>query len=104
MEASIHQAAKTMQPKQEKPSTGIVSRLYVQSREAFYRSLPELLKNHGRRWVAFHGEELIGTASTQTELYRRCVGRGLQEDEFIVLFADEAALGDQLEVDLPLDP
>jgi hypothetical protein len=71
---------------------------------AFYRRLPELLKKHNLQWVAFHGEELIGVAATQTEMYQRCVGLGLAEDEFVVLFANAAALGDQDEIDLPVNP
>jgi len=94
------QVANPMQPQQQQP----ISRLCAQAQEAFYRSLPELLKTHDRQWVAFRGEELIGFASSQTELYQRCVRRGLNEDEFVILFADHAALGDQEEIDLPLNP
>ena len=94
------QEAKTMQPKQELP----VSRLCAQAHDAFYRSLAELLKSHDGQWVAFRGEELIGFARTQTELYERCLRRGLKEDEFVILFADDTALGDQEEIDLPVNP
>ena len=76
-----------MQPKEEAASAA-VSPLYHRSQEAFYRTLPELLTKHARQWVAFHGEELIGFAATQTDLYQECVRRGLREDEFVVLFAD----------------
>jgi hypothetical protein len=94
------QEAKAVQPKQEQP----VSLLCAQAQQAFYRSLPELLKTHDRKWVAFRGEELIGFARTQTELYERCLRRGLKEDEFVILFADDTALGDQEEIDLPVNP
>jgi hypothetical protein len=93
-----------MQPQQEQPTSPTVSPLYLQAQQAFYRRLPELLQKHARQWVAFHGEELIGCGRTQTELFQRCVRHGLREDEFVVLFADDAALGDQQEIDLPLDP
>jgi hypothetical protein len=89
-----------MQPKQKQP----VAQLCAQGQLAFYRRLPELLKKHDRQWVAFRGEELIGFAFTQTELYQRCVRRGLNEDEFVILFADEAALADLEEFELPLNP
>ena len=89
------------------PKTGgcsTPSSVYAQSQEAFYRNLPKLLTTHCRQWVAYHGDELIGFARTQTELYERCVRGGLKEDEFVVLFADHAALADHEEIDLPLNP
>jgi hypothetical protein len=84
-----------MQPKQTQPVDGTVSQLGVQAHQAFYRYLPDLLKKHPRQWIAFHGEQLIDFGATQTELYQLCVRRGLTADEFVILFADEAALGDQ---------
>jgi hypothetical protein len=77
--------------------------LWARSQEAFYRDLPGLLKTHCRQWVAYHGDECLGFARTQTELHERCLRQGLQDGEFIVLFADRAALTDHDEIDLPLD-
>jgi hypothetical protein len=93
-----------MQPRQEKQATLQDSSLNAQSLAAFYRDLPELLKTHCRHWVAYQGDELMGFASTQTELFQRCLRRGLKEHEFLVLFPDHAALGDREEIDLPLNP
>lgn len=93
-----------MHPQQETRGPSTSSSLYIQSQEAFYRDLPKLLKTHCRQWVAYHGDELIGFARSQTELYERCVRRGLQEDEFVVLFADQAALADHEEINFPLNP
>ncbi len=93
-----------MQPRKETQENIPLLPLYAQSQEAFYRELPKLLKTHGGQWVAYHGDELVGFARTQTELYERCVRRGLKPDEFMVLFADHAALADHEEINLPLSP
>jgi hypothetical protein len=69
--------------------------------DAFYRDLPELLKKHYRKWVAYHGNDCLGVGRTQTELYEQCLRRGLKEDEFIVLFADRMALTDRAEINIP---
>ena len=56
------------------------------SNEAFYRDLPELLKNKKlfRRWVAYHGDERIGIARDPGVLYEECERRGLKQEEFAV--------------------
>jgi hypothetical protein len=72
-----------MQPKQKQP----VSRLSARALEAFYHRLPELLRTHDRQWVAIRGEELVGFASSQMELHKSSVRRGLKVDEFVILFA-----------------
>lgn len=56
----------------------------LRSQQAFWRDLPELLKdkrNHGR-WVAYRGDERIAIARTQVELIRECLRRGLRDDEY----------------------
>ncbi|HKI31520.1 MAG TPA: hypothetical protein VKA46_06605 [Gemmataceae bacterium] len=68
--------------------------IYVQSEQAFRRALPELLKRHHRKWAAYHGDECLGIAPTQTELWERCTGRGLKPGEFTVRFISEGALDD----------
>ena len=54
------------------------------SQEAFWRDLPELLKTRKNRgkWVCYRGDERIGIASTQVELIRECLRRGLHDDEY----------------------
>ena len=64
------------------------------SQKAFERDLNDLLKTHYRQWVAYHGDEQIGFARSQTALFERCLKRGLKEREFVVrsiepLLADE---------------
>jgi hypothetical protein len=75
--------------------------LFAQSMTAFYHNLPDLLKKHYDKWVAYHGGHFMGAARTQTELYQKCLRRGLKDDEFIVLFADNQALHDHEETELP---
>jgi hypothetical protein len=62
------------------------------------------LKTHCGQWVAFHGDEFLGCASSQTQLFQRCLRRGLKDGDFAVLFADAAALTDHEEIDLPVNP
>jgi hypothetical protein len=56
----------------------------LRSQQAFWRDLPELLKNQRTRgkWVGYHGDEQIGIAPTEVELIRECLRRGLREDEY----------------------
>ena len=89
-----------MQPNEETPAAPAPS-MEIQSMDAFYRDLSGLLKTHYRKWVAYHGDELIGVGRTQTELYQKCLRRGLKEDEFVVMFADNMALSDRDEINIP---
>src|SRR3954451_21870421 len=49
------------------------------SQEAYWRALPDLLKLKfpERQWVAYHGEQRIGFASTVEELCQECKRRGI---------------------------
>jgi hypothetical protein len=64
------------------------------SQEALRRDLPELLENKKlfHRWVAYHGEERIGIARTQTELIVECIRRGFEDDEYYVGWIDHSEL------------
>jgi hypothetical protein len=92
-----------MQANQNNRTILSVSPLAAQALEAFYRDLPELLRKHPGRWVAYHGDERFAVGRTETALYQKCLGHGLKEDEFIVLFADQAALADHEGIELPLN-
>ena len=72
-----------------------------QSTDAFYRDLPGLLKTHYRKWVAYHGDRLLGVGRSKTELYQKCLRDGLKEDEFVVRFVHQLALSDHEEVYIP---
>lgn len=62
-----------------------------ESIHAFRRDLPELLKTHRGKWVAYHGDERFGFGKTQTELYQRGFRRGLTRNDFIVGFVEPGA-------------
>ncbi len=52
--------------------------------QAFWRDLPELLKNkrnHGK-WVIYHGDERIGIEREAKVLIRECIHRGVEEGEY----------------------
>jgi hypothetical protein len=38
--------------------------------------------------VAYNGDEQLGFARTQTELYKRCFRRGLKREEFMVCYIE----------------
>ena len=63
----------------------------MRSIEAFRRDLPELLKTHPDRWVAYSGDERLGFGRTQTALCQTCFRRGLTLDDFIVAFVEPGA-------------
>jgi hypothetical protein len=56
----------------------------LRSQQAFWRDLPELLKNKKNRgkWVCYHGNERIGIAKKSTDLIQQCLRRGLKNDEY----------------------
>jgi hypothetical protein len=93
----------TMQPNEPYLTATTVSPLLARSIEAFYRNLADLLTTHYGKWIAYHGDELVGAGRSETELYKQCVRRGFKEDEFIVLFVDNQARYDHLEIALPPD-
>jgi hypothetical protein len=43
--------------------------------DAIRRDLPEMLKAHRGKWVAYHAEERIGFADSQTKLVEECPAR-----------------------------
>ncbi len=67
--------------------------------DAFRRDLPELLKTHPGKWVAYHGDEQVGFGRTQTQLYQRCFARGLTRDDFIVGFTEPGAFDPDEEIE-----
>lgn len=68
--------------------------------DAFRHDLPELLKTHPGKWVAYHGDERVGFGKTQTELYQRCFARGLTQDDFIVGFTEHGAFEPDEEIEV----
>jgi hypothetical protein len=75
----------TVEDRQPAAAVGIPPGIQ-RSQEAFRRNLPRLLENRKlyRQWAAYHGDELIGFARSETDLYEKCFQRGLKEEEFVV--------------------
>lgn len=71
---------------------------------AFRRDLPELLRTHPGKWVAYHGDRRVGFGKTQTELYQRCFSLGLTRDDFIVGFTEAGCFEPDEEIDVSPDP
>jgi hypothetical protein len=72
------------------------------SQAAFFRELPELLKNRriGGKWVAYCGDEQVKIGRTQTDVIKECNRRGLKTDEYDV-FVIEPQSQELEEVDYP---
>jgi hypothetical protein len=58
--------------------------LIQQGQEAYRRDLPELLKKHKGKWVAYSGDRQLGIGRSKPELFQWCVRQGLGRDEFVV--------------------
>jgi len=72
------------------------------SQAAFFRDLPELLKDRmlRRKWVAYHRDERITIGPTQTDVIKECNRRGLKSDAYDV-FVIEPQGQEPEEVDYP---
>lgn len=62
------------------------SKLIEDSQRAFRRELPNLLRTHERRWVAFQGEEMLGVADHEIDLYELAEQQGLKPDQFVIRY------------------
>jgi hypothetical protein len=73
-------------PPRSRESAGQVAPIMLQSQQAFWRELPELLKlkSRKRQWVAYHGNERVTVGRTDVEVYQECLRRGLRRGEFYV--------------------
>ena len=71
--------------------------------DAFRRDLPELLKTHYGKWVAYNGDERIGFGRTETDLYEECFRRGLTRDDFVVSAIEPCAFDPDEEIEISMD-
>jgi len=57
------------------------------SQDAFFRDLPELLKDRRLkgRYVAYHGDQRIAIAGDDAPLIRECLRHGLKPDDYDIL-------------------
>lgn len=81
-------------PESARPTQIAIPPLIERSQRAFAHSLPTLLEQHYREWVAFHGDELVGFASREIDLYERCRERGWRDDEFSVRYVAPESFGE----------
>jgi hypothetical protein len=51
---------------------------------AFLRDLPDLIAEHRRSWVAYHGDERVAIGSSKRQLFKVCAARKLPPGEFVV--------------------
>ena len=58
--------------------------LILQAYLAFERDAPALCREHTGEWIAYHGDQRVGLASTRIEAWQECIRRGLPEGEFWV--------------------
>jgi hypothetical protein len=103
--ASAHQPSETdrldvAEIWQSLPEYAGTPRLREKGEASFYRDLSAILAERGPTWVAYYGDEQIGFGKSKSELFERCLKQGLSADEFIVLFADEAARHDHDPIEL----
>ena len=72
------------------------------SQEAFFRDLPELLKDRRVRgkWVAYRGDEPVKIGRSEADVIRECVRRGLKPDQYDI-FVIRPQSPEPEEVDYP---
>jgi hypothetical protein len=51
----------------------------------FKAHFPKLIARHPGKWAACDGESVLWVGDSQEVLYKRCLRKGLREEEFIVL-------------------
>ncbi len=73
-----------------------------QSQDAFFRDLPELLKDERLRgkWVAYHRDERVKIGRRQRDVLKEIVRRDIPEDEYDV-FVIEPQSREPEEIDFP---
>jgi hypothetical protein len=61
----------------------VVPAMIESGNRAFESELAELREHYPSKWVAYHGRQRIGVADSETELWQRCLRRGLKEGSFV---------------------
>lgn len=63
-----------------------IEKLIQRSHQTFMRELPELLKGHHGRWVAYHGDQRLGFGRSKTDLSKQWHARGVPQGELGLFF------------------
>jgi hypothetical protein len=73
------------------------------SQDAFFRDLPELLKDESLRgqWVIYHGDERIGIDPDDEPLIRECSRRGLKRDQYDIFVMEPQPRVEEMEIVTP---
>jgi hypothetical protein len=83
-------------PAAEKPALGTLAL------ETYRHDLPRLLDERPGQWVAYHGDQLVGFARTDLELYKKCKRCGYRIRDYIVA-PIEPELPPIIDMDGPID-
>ncbi|HKI33147.1 MAG TPA: hypothetical protein VKA46_14950 [Gemmataceae bacterium] len=77
--------AGVLRPPEHQPPASIDPQL-LRSMQAFWRDLPELLKNKRNKgkWAAYRGDEQVVITADDVEAYQECFRRGILREEFYV--------------------
>jgi hypothetical protein len=66
-----------------------VSPLIVEAASTFEKELPELLKTHPRRWIAYFGAHRVAIADQEPDLLRACYADGYDDKDLYVRRIEE---------------
>jgi hypothetical protein len=58
--------------------------IILEAQAAFFADLPEMLRDHYKQWVAYHGKHRIGFGKDDWALEEECIRQGYPEDELFV--------------------
>jgi hypothetical protein len=63
-----------------------IEKLIQRSHQTFLRELPDLLKTHRGRWVAYHGDKRLGFGRSKTKLIKQWHACGVPQGELGLFF------------------
>jgi hypothetical protein len=58
--------------------------IILEAHAAFLADLPEMLRDHYKQWVAYHGKHRIGFGQDSWALEEECVRQGYDENELLI--------------------
>jgi hypothetical protein len=76
-----------------------VPSVILEGQEAFRHDLPQLLREHARHWVAYHGRTRVGLCSSKNKLFDLLLCAGYKRGELLVRRIEAANLSTSQTVD-----